>query len=63
MYEIIVHNAQGASEAHEARTKAGIERWLDTWRDPENLTARILLGGREVATKPRGRKRIDWSKS
>lgn len=61
MYTIIVHNAQGASDEHKGRTKAVINAWLRSWRDPENLTVRVLNdAGEEIATKPRGVKRIIW---
>lgn len=61
MYEIIVHNDQGASEVFKARTKAGIDAWLDGWQDPKKLKARVLDDeGAEVGTKAMGVKRISW---
>lgn len=52
--DIIVHNSQGASEVYKG-TVEECKQWLtDTWSDPENLSAKIHIEGRVVATKARG---------
>jgi hypothetical protein len=61
MYEIIVHNNQGASDAHTAATRKDIETWLRGWSDPENLSAVVTDEYHmDVGYKPAGRKTINW---
>jgi hypothetical protein len=61
MMTITVHNAQGASDQHKAETRTGINRWLASWSDPENLTARVVdEHGELMAEKYTGRKTLVW---
>lgn len=61
-YQIIVHNHQGASDAHAAEAKRDINTWLANWADPQNLTATVTdEDGRILARKDFGRKTLVWS--
>jgi len=63
MYQIIVKNAQGASDGATRETKQKINAYLKTWADPQNLTADVSdENGNIVGDKPMGKKRISWAK-
>ena len=60
-YTITVTNEQGATEQHTANTKSGIDRWLASWHDPENFTARVVdENGELFAEKITGPKKLTW---
>jgi hypothetical protein len=44
MYDLIMLNDQGASEETHHRTLKGVAAQIDTWSDPENMTARVFDG-------------------
>lgn len=60
-YSIIVHNKQGAASGHNGETQGEINRWLNGWSDPENLSGTVKdETGDIVGVKEIGKKRIQW---
>ena len=60
VYEVILHNQQGASFAQKVNTRRECQNYLDSFSDPENLTGKVIDArtGEEVAIKKR--KRFSW---
>ena len=60
-YSIIVHNKQGAASGHTGKTQGEINRWLNGWSDPENLSGTVKdETGDIVGVKEIGKKRVQW---
>ena len=57
---IIIHNNQGASETATIETKKQAQAVVNSWADPQNMTAVVLDEGVEIGAKPLGRRRIAW---
>lgn len=60
MYEVILHNEQGAVFSEKFDTKKECQEYLDSFSDPENLTGKVIEEhGVEVAVKKI--KRFVWN--
>ena len=52
VYEVVLHNDQGASYTHKCANKSACDKVLKQYADPRNLTGRVIdASGQEVAVK------------